>query len=75
MDRVYLHGENGDASQFGVSRDFSQHLILLSNYKVEDVYNMDGMFFLIEHNQIRPLHKERWKIEKFRKVILLLPLL
>jgi hypothetical protein len=35
---------------------------------------MDGMFFLIEHNQIRPLHKERWKIEKFRKVIIL-PLL
>jgi hypothetical protein len=32
---------------------------LLSNYKVEDVYSMDGMFFLIEHNQIKPLHKER----------------
>jgi hypothetical protein len=45
MDRVYLHGENGDASQFGVSRDLSQHLILLSNYKVEDVYNMDGTLF------------------------------
>jgi hypothetical protein len=45
MDRVYLHGENGDASQIGVSRDLSQHLILLSNYKVEDVYNMEGMFF------------------------------
>ena len=45
--RYYLHNENRDASNEGVFKALRKFPILLSSYKLEDVYNLDeiGLYF------------------------------
>jgi hypothetical protein len=59
MDIIYLYGESGDASQFGISHDWNQFPNSLSSYKPNHVYNMDemGLFFKAQTN--KTFRKER----------------